>query len=283
MRALLVVLWMLPALARAVPEGKVQVCHVPPSNPGNYHTITIPEAALKAHLAHGDLAGPCANFCGVFCGDDSVCTQDTGTFDYVTEKCVCSNLPVDCSSTTPCLQPTGCDPTLGCQYAPNEGAACEADTNVCTGPDTCDGAGSCVAGPSIAGCCLSDAECPTDACQHSECVANACTTPVPTQVALDCVPVNACSTAVCDPVQGCVQAEKVWGGCDICYVGEGCYWMENYTGNYCFVPAEQVYHRSLTFDECRSLDSCGPGGGGTSGGGCYKWAPCSFCQEVPWP
>ena len=40
-------------------NGKITICHIPPGNPSNRHTITISVAALKAHLAHGDLIGSC--------------------------------------------------------------------------------------------------------------------------------------------------------------------------------------------------------------------------------
>lgn len=40
-------------------NNKVQVCHVPPGNPSNFHTITVSENALQAHLGHGDLLGAC--------------------------------------------------------------------------------------------------------------------------------------------------------------------------------------------------------------------------------
>lgn len=40
-------------------NNKVQVCHFPPGNPDNFHTITISENALSAHLGHGDVAGSC--------------------------------------------------------------------------------------------------------------------------------------------------------------------------------------------------------------------------------
>ena len=40
---------------------KVQVCHVPPGNPSNAHTICISPSAVDAHLAHGDFCGPCNN------------------------------------------------------------------------------------------------------------------------------------------------------------------------------------------------------------------------------
>ncbi len=37
----------------------ITICHCPPGNPDNCHTITIDPAALPAHLAHGDTLGPC--------------------------------------------------------------------------------------------------------------------------------------------------------------------------------------------------------------------------------
>lgn len=40
-------------------EAKVAVCHVPPGNPDNPHTIEVDESALPAHLAHGDTEGAC--------------------------------------------------------------------------------------------------------------------------------------------------------------------------------------------------------------------------------
>jgi hypothetical protein len=43
----------------SVPDGKVAVCHVPPGNPANAHTIVIGEPALSAHLRHGDPLGAC--------------------------------------------------------------------------------------------------------------------------------------------------------------------------------------------------------------------------------
>jgi len=38
---------------------KVTICHIPPGNPPNAHTIDIGEQAVSAHLAHGDYCGPC--------------------------------------------------------------------------------------------------------------------------------------------------------------------------------------------------------------------------------
>jgi serine-aspartate repeat-containing protein C/D/E len=38
---------------------KVTICHIPPGNPKNKHTITVDESAVQAHLNHGDTLGPC--------------------------------------------------------------------------------------------------------------------------------------------------------------------------------------------------------------------------------
>ncbi|MGD8300274.1 MAG: ATP synthase F0 subunit B, partial [Nitrosopumilaceae archaeon] len=35
------------------------ICHIPPGNPANNHTITIGESALSAHLGHGDVLKAC--------------------------------------------------------------------------------------------------------------------------------------------------------------------------------------------------------------------------------
>jgi len=35
------------------------ICHIPPGNPGNNHTITIGKPALNAHIGHGDAPMPC--------------------------------------------------------------------------------------------------------------------------------------------------------------------------------------------------------------------------------
>jgi len=39
--------------------NKVIICHHPPGNPANAHTIVVDESAVPAHLAHGDTMGPC--------------------------------------------------------------------------------------------------------------------------------------------------------------------------------------------------------------------------------
>lgn len=40
-------------------QEKVTICHVPPGNPDNAHTIRVGAPAVDAHLAHGDTLGAC--------------------------------------------------------------------------------------------------------------------------------------------------------------------------------------------------------------------------------
>lgn len=39
--------------------GKTLLCHYPPGNTGNRHDICVGDAAVPAHLAHGDTLGTC--------------------------------------------------------------------------------------------------------------------------------------------------------------------------------------------------------------------------------
>jgi len=40
-------------------HAKVIVCHIPPGQNANAHSITVSERAVPAHLAHGDTVGSC--------------------------------------------------------------------------------------------------------------------------------------------------------------------------------------------------------------------------------
>ena len=40
-------------------EEKVEICHIPPGNPENAHTIDIDSSSVEEHLAHGDYEGEC--------------------------------------------------------------------------------------------------------------------------------------------------------------------------------------------------------------------------------
>ncbi len=225
MKRLLLLAWAAVATG-AASDTRVEVCHLPPGNTGNYHTLTIPVPALKAHLAHGDLLGSCGNYCGLFCNTGNKCEQDTGTYDPSTGRCACSSVPVDCSVTSPCLTAIGCDPTQGCLYAVNEGATCDADNNVCSGPDFCDATGACQAGPPVPGCCLTSADCPNDACVQYQC--DASTNLCQQSGATTCTAPDACTVPLCDATAGCQFAPIVCTPPDQCHVAScdpatGCY------------------------------------------------------------
>lgn len=51
-----------PDLDRSCPVGstkKTTICHVPPGNPLNAHTLCVGTPSVEAHLAHGDYLGAC--------------------------------------------------------------------------------------------------------------------------------------------------------------------------------------------------------------------------------
>ncbi len=43
-----------------VGDGKVTICHIPPGNPSKKKTLSVGTSAVPAHLAHGDMMGPCS-------------------------------------------------------------------------------------------------------------------------------------------------------------------------------------------------------------------------------
>jgi hypothetical protein len=45
--------------ARSSGPNRVTLCHCPPGNPNNCHTITVGSNAVNAHLNHGDTLGAC--------------------------------------------------------------------------------------------------------------------------------------------------------------------------------------------------------------------------------
>lgn len=49
-----------PAPAQGGGVEKVTICHIPPGNPENAHTITVGAPAVEAHvMLHGDTIGEC--------------------------------------------------------------------------------------------------------------------------------------------------------------------------------------------------------------------------------
>ena len=64
-------------------KEKVCLCHAPPGNPGNAHTICVGAPATRAHLRHGDTLGECRVACGGdagdTCGENQFCRREAGT------------------------------------------------------------------------------------------------------------------------------------------------------------------------------------------------------------
>lgn len=174
--AILIVLFALTASAAWAGNNKVQVCHIPPGNPANFHTITISENALQAHLGHGDLAGACFAHCDTLCSDGNACTIDACD---ASEHCVSTHPPVNCNDSTLCTIDS-CDPATGCANVPK---IC-LDADNCT-VDACDPmTGNCVAPPVVCpdgqscnpanGSCEGcddhgTDDCEIDPCEHGSC------------------------------------------------------------------------------------------------------------------
>ena len=60
-----------------------------------------------------------------------------------------------------------------------------------------------------------------------------------------------------------------------------CYWMENYSGQYRWVTPPSGFYNGQGKARCQALDSCN-GGGGASGGGCYKWSTGPEAPRQAW-
>ena len=190
--------------------AKVSVCHIPPGNPDNFHTITISEKAYAAHLAHGDVAGACDAACATLCDDGNACTiDDTG--DCELNGCPVTPEAVDCNDGNTCTMDV-CEPMLGCVNTADPGALCD-DGQTCTGVDTCNAEGECK-GPQIDNCCLTESDCSENLCDNASCNVdtNRCVNdPVV------CNPPDLCSASACISNTGeCADTPIV------CAEGESC-------------------------------------------------------------
>ncbi|MCB1036266.1 MAG: hypothetical protein KDD47_20750 [Acidobacteria bacterium] len=124
--------------------GKQEVCHFPPGNPANFHTITVSDNAVDAHLTnHDDLLGSCLANCEAICDDGNACTIDVVPDP---DRCICAPEPraqVDCSDGNACTADS-CDSVSGScinDPGPLNGAVCDDDNSNTTG-ETCSN-GSC--------------------------------------------------------------------------------------------------------------------------------------------
>ncbi len=212
-----------PFHAKAAPAPKVEICHIPPGNPANAHTISVGGNAIKSHLKHGDYLGACQLQCEDACDDGNPCTID---------ECVageCDHSPVSCNDGNQCTADSCNSETGGCDNVAlpgqtctgQDGSACTLDTGFCNAAADCELT-------AIPDCCESDADCADeDLCTFEVCTSNACVS----DGTAFCAPDDACEQTGCDPDTGqCVDIDVVCdppGPCE--------------TGGYCDPTAGCVY------------------------------------------
>ncbi len=220
------------ALSAPAWAAKVQVCHIPPGNPSNFHTITINENALQAHLAHGDLAGPCSAHCSQLCDDGDACTIDACDAN---EQCEIDHPPVNCDDGNLCTIDS-CNPATGCASDP---VTCT-DNNLCT-VDSCDPInGQCVF-PTVScdvgqSCNPTTGDCVNnDPCDPNPCVNGSCgPAPPPCLEGINCILPEEENDYVCT--------------CD-----------PGWTGTDCDVPDDPCAGVVCTPDECHADALCSNG------------------------
>jgi hypothetical protein len=90
---------------------KVTICHIPPGNPANAHTITVGRPALKAHTKHGDTLGACGSDGGT--GGDV--DAGTGGGDVDAGVPACGLEGSTCGSSVFCCRGLTCGPDGYCE------------------------------------------------------------------------------------------------------------------------------------------------------------------------
>ncbi|MEO6193299.1 MAG: calcium-binding EGF-like domain-containing protein [Thermoanaerobaculia bacterium] len=217
--------------------AKVTICHVPPGNPSNFHTITVDDNALPAHLGHGDLVGACSANCSQLCNDGNACTIDACDAGG---HCAATHPPVNCNDSNACTTDS-CNPATGCASAPK---TC-VDGNLCT-VDSCDPmTGNCVFPPAACpidqtcnpanGNCESTGACASNPCAHGTCddlTGNPSCTCEPGYTGTFCdVEIDECESSPC-----------AYGTCVDGHNSYSCQCQPGYTGEIC----------QFEIDECAS-------------------------------
>jgi hypothetical protein len=146
--------------------GKICLCHIPPGDPANEHTICVGAPAVQAHIRHGDTIGACVASCGgstgTTCEAGKFCKHPAGVCDPAAEG-VCVSIPTSCTDTP--------GPVCGCDGTTYDNS-CLADTAgvgilhagacACEAPSACGGTSgaTCAAGEFCEkpdGACAADA------------------------------------------------------------------------------------------------------------------------------
>ena len=220
--------------APAQAGDKVEICHFPPGNPANFHTITVSSNAVDKHIVeHGDVVGAC---CGVVCDDGDVCTANFCI------DAACTDEPVDCDDPFSCTDDS-------CVSANNEGCVNSPNDANCAAGETCDPADPIA--NSGTGCvsddaCITFLDCPrpgADLCTHFACLSGICDTAIVDSVMCpifescnpqtgQCLPDDACITLLDCPSPGadlCIHFACSGGICNTdiiemvqCPIGESC-------------------------------------------------------------
>jgi hypothetical protein len=201
-----------PVTAFAGNEGssgseKVTVCHVPPGNPSNAHTIAIGGGALAAHLAHGDAEGTCAALCrndGTSCGDNGECCNGLCSEGVCTTPC--GEVGSTCGSNGQCCSGV-CEGGTCITPCTEDGAACADNDDCCNG--------DCHDGTCGASCGSNGNSCETG----DDCCSGICTDTSKT-CASDCTIGGELHGPDCDEELDCCEG---YGECIIrlCYSGDG--------------------------------------------------------------
>ena len=148
--------------SRALAQSKmVTICHVPPGNPANAHTITVGEAAAQRHLEQhpGDTWGECQT--------STTTTTSTPTSTTSTSTSTSTTTPTSTTSTSTTTPPP---PPVQCDNALND---CSTDPCIC-------GTGTiCVSGQCVQAIQCDNAlnNCATDPCicgTGTTCVSGSC-------------------------------------------------------------------------------------------------------------
>jgi hypothetical protein len=77
---------------------KAVICHIPPGNPGNSHTIEVGEPAVPAHLAHADTLGACST--ATTTTEATTTTSTTTTTEATTTTTEATTTTTEATTTT---------------------------------------------------------------------------------------------------------------------------------------------------------------------------------------